>query len=612
MTAMLLVLLLAVPGCADAVKTVKIGYYEDHNFQGGAAEDAAKYGYSYEYLQRLQPYTDWEYEYVYGDYSEIYDALVAGEIDIITGLAYREERTQVMLYPDLAMGNTVYSLLKRTCCGEITSDPQSVAGKRIGVLVGAMEQVAAQFLTSNGITAEIVLFESLVDRDKALQDEIVDVALVEGNATAAMEGFEAVIEIGGSDYYACVAKNRPDLLADLNKAQERMFHANPTMKADLYTKWFRQNAQDATMTDNDRAWVDAHPVVKVGYYKSYLPYSSTDKDGNVTGIVKDLAPELFRVMNISGVKIEYQGYDTCDEMLAALNNYEVDMVFPLLSEYWTAENTDYMPADPVISNYYNIIYKGNYPDMDHSVLAMRRSNGLVRAFQKLHFPCCEVRYYDTLAECLDAVVTGEADATMINGLRTSAMLVSDSRYKVLRVSQVPGTAPLSFGARRNESQTIEFLNHAIGLMDPDFALAQTYQYEEAVPMSAGEFIRQNVWLVALPFVLVIVVIIIFTAVELTRSRKHMAKLTAATREAEAANRAKTEFLSNMSHDIRTPMNAILGYSRLVKNQLTDPKLIDYHEKIEHSGDLLVSIINNVLDMARIESGKTELDENCMD
>ena len=80
-------------------------------------------------------------------------------------------------------------------------------------------------------------------------------------------------------------------------------------------------------------------------------------------------------------------------------------------------------------------------------------------------------------------------------------------------------------------------------------------------------------------------------------------------KAEKANEAKSMFLFNMSHDIRTPMNAIVGYSQLMKKELSDPKLLHYQEMIEQSSQLLLSIINNVLDMARVESGKMELDEN---
>lgn len=93
-----------------------------------------------------------------------------------------------------------------------------------------------------------------------------------------------------------------------------------------------------------------------------------------------------------------------------------------------------------------------------------------------------------------------------------------------------------------------------------------------------------------------------------KERMQEAKLKEAYIVAEEANKAKTDFLNNMSHDIRTPMNVILGYNALMKQYLTDPILVDYQNKIEQSGKLLLSIINNVLDMARIESGKMVVEE----
>ncbi len=94
-----------------------------------------------------------------------------------------------------------------------------------------------------------------------------------------------------------------------------------------------------------------------------------------------------------------------------------------------------------------------------------------------------------------------------------------------------------------------------------------------------------------------------------KERMQEEKLKKAYDAAENANKAKTEFLNNMSHDIRTPMNVILGYNQLMKSLLTEPKQMDYQKKIEQSGKLLLSIINNILDMARIESGKMKVDEN---
>ena len=138
-----------------------------------------------------------------------------------------------------------------------------------------------------------------------------------------------------------------------------------------------------------------------------------------------------------------------------------------------------------------------------------------------------------------------------------------------------------------------------------------------------DFVKDNMlaFLVTAGFFALSIIIIILVLLRKARKAENVAKLAAddtqklndkleiALKKAENASLAKTNFLNNMSHDIRTPMNVILGYNQLMKESLTDPKLLDYQKKIEQSGKLLLSIINNVLDMARIESGKMEIDEN---
>lgn len=96
-------------------------------------------------------------------------------------------------------------------------------------------------------------------------------------------------------------------------------------------------------------------------------------------------------------------------------------------------------------------------------------------------------------------------------------------------------------------------------------------------------------------------------------RRKQQQLEEALRQVEFANRAKSTFLFNMSHDIRTPMNAILGFSRLLRMHKDEPeKILSYTEKIEKSGEYLLSLINNVLELARIESGKSCIDETIID
>ena len=141
----------------------------------------------------------------------------------------------------------------------------------------------------------------------------------------------------------------------------------------------------------------------------------------------------------------------------------------------------------------------------------------------------------------------------------------------------------------------------------------------------SDFIKDNllVFLATVGFLALSIIGIILVLLRKARKAEAVAKLAAkdtkklnnkleiALKKAEDASLAKTRFLNNMSHDIRTPMNAILGYAQLMEEELKEkdlPETSDHLEKLQQSGNLLLSIINNVLDMARIESGKMEIDE----
>lgn len=458
---MALVLTVAAPTAVFAQetdkKTVRIGYYENDTFQSGAADNLVKTGYSYEYMQRVQLYTNWEYEYVYGEYGELYDALLAGEIDLLTGLAYREERVELLNYPVLSMGNTPYTYLKKADRTDITSNSKTISGKKIGSLDGAMAGIVQSYLDENEITADIVLFTDLQRRNQALLDGDVDIIIVEGESTGAMEGVEAFAQAGQSDYYVVVAKERTDVLEELNHAQTELFKASPDLANELNEKWMRQNAVSTTQTDHDRQWISEHKTFTVAYYNNFLPYSDTDGNGNVTGIVKDIIPEILKVLNVKGVEPVYKGYDTFEEMVRALQNGEADVVFPALAEYWSAEKYNVMPTDGVISTYFDFVCKNSGLEMKDAVFAIPESNALLNAFAMVAFTGNEIKYYDTIQSCLDAVVSGEADAALVNGLRTPTLILQKDSYKTLKTKQVAGVALLGFAARRDDSNTVEFL-----------------------------------------------------------------------------------------------------------------------------------------------------------
>ncbi len=137
-------------------KPVRDGYYENEVFQEGAKPGAVKTGYAYEYYRKLSEYTGWKYEYVYGGFSELYQMLLDGEIDLLAGLAFREERAELIGYPEAAMGNESYYLVKHEDDEAVTADPSTLNGCRIGVLDSAMVSVLNQYLADHHVKASVV------------------------------------------------------------------------------------------------------------------------------------------------------------------------------------------------------------------------------------------------------------------------------------------------------------------------------------------------------------------------------------------------------------------------------------------------------------------------
>lgn len=247
-------------------------------------------------MRRLQAYTNWKYEYVYGEYGDLYNMLLSGDIDILTGLAYKESRTPYILYPEYAMGDTPYTLLKREDDDSLTPKASTLGGKKIGVLSGAMESIIEKYLKDNSIIAEIVKFDDIQDRDAALINKEVDLTLVEDDGTGAISVVEALVEVGESEYYVCVSKKRTDIFDDLNEAQSLLFKASPGIKKEIEATWFRENVVTTTLSSEEKQWIKNHNEVIVGYYDDFLPFSDKDENGEPNGIMIDIIQEMFVVI----------------------------------------------------------------------------------------------------------------------------------------------------------------------------------------------------------------------------------------------------------------------------------------------------------------------------
>ena len=631
--AVLITVLLIVPSGAYAdekAKTVRVGYYENEVFQEGAEEGRVKTGYAYEYYRKLSEYTGWKYEYVYGDFSDLYKMLLDGEIDLLAGLAWREDRADQIAYPRARMGNESYYLIKHDADTQITSDPATLNGCKIGVLDSAMVPVLNKYLDENHVTAKTVVFSDYAKLFSAFDSGEVTVLAAESDGAHGRENSEVLAVFGTSDYYLCVNKKRPDLLRELNSAQKLLAAEEPNYLTNLKAKYYSVSVMARAFSQAERDWVNTHDTLTIGYLENYLPYSETDAQGNVTGIVRDIVPAILDALGMRDVTVTYKGYKSYDDMIAGINAGDIDAAFPVGGGlYYSEENGIYL-SNPVSSSPAALVYKGDFSEETTGHFAVNENNRMQYYFVKTNYPDARITFYPSSEECLNAVLAGDAGCVTLNGLRANDIL-KNRKYQDLSLRQTSYNDYRCFGVEIGNEGLLKLFNRGINVLGSDYAHNISYRYSDGLySYTFIDMIYDHAALVSLIIMAIAAVIVYLLVRDSKRSKKEIEEKEAARLELEAknqelaenqkalsdalisaehANRAKTIFLNNMSHDIRTPMNAIVGFTALAASHIDNTEQVkDYLGKISVSSQHLLSLINDVLDMSRIESGKVTIEE----
>ena len=622
------------PGCVCAAqnedKPVRVGYYENEVFQEGAKAGEVKKGYAYEYYLKLSEYTGWKYEYVYGDFNDLYQKLLDGDIDLLAGLAWKEDRESQIGYPKQPMGNEIYSLVKHSTDTDITTDPASLSGKKIGVLDSAMSDVLNHFLQERNVKADVKTYPDYKTLFADFDSGKLDVLAAEGDGAYGRKDAEVVIPFGESDYYLCVSKKSPKLLQELNAAQDMLSVEEPNYIYSLKSKYYPSTLSAMAFSAAEKTWLEEHSKLRVGYMESYMPYSDTDKQGNATGIVKDMTAELLEKLGIDNLEVEYLGYKSFDDMIADVDAEKIDVAFPVGGGLYYSEENGIHQSNPVVSVSTQLIYKEEYSEDTVKNFAINENNRMQYYYVHANFPDAEITMYPSIDDCLDAVLAGEVGCTTLNGLRANDIL-KNSKYSKLSMQQLAQNDDRSYGVKIGNEGLLKIINRGINIVGSDFAQSIAHRYtSELYSYTIKDIIMNHIALFVLLIAAIAAIIFGLLFRDVRRSKKEIREkesarlkleeknqelaqsreaLSHALEEAESANRAKTAFLNNMSHDMRTPMNAIVGFTDLAEEHADDSEQVKgYLDMISVSSQHLLSLINDVLDMSRIESGKLNIED----
>ena len=624
---LLLSVVLPVKAAAETApaKVVRVGSFEDtFNY---CNEKGARKGYGYELLQTLSGYTGWQFEYVTCDWSDCFEKLENGEIDIMGGISYTEDRAEEMLFSDEPMGEEKYYLYADLSRADISaSDFKTLNGKKIGVLMGTEPEVMlTEWEEKYDLKTQHVNISNNEDVKQKLANHEIDCFVSLEESYWAELGISTITRVGKSSIYYVLNKDRSDLKEELDNAMRALDEEAPFYTADLCKKYFSLDYKPI-LTGEEKAWLKEHGAIRMGFLTSDSGVSTYDPaTGEITGTIADYIQFARDCLGNQELEFQLVGYDDKEAELNALKSGEIDMIFHfdqspnLAEEYRLARtNTTWTANMMVVTN------KQLFIENQVNRVAVPQNKISLTRYIAFYYPQWEIVDCDTQEDAIKLVKDGQADC-FITGVSSEAKY---SKIYGFYSVPLPNPAKSCFAVNSGNRSLLSILNKTIKAMPTNMLTGSLAMYKSSSrKVTLSDFIKDNFFMVLLVSSIAVAVILLMILKLLRKARKAEAaakkaandtqelnaKLQVAVEKAESANHAKSTFLFNMSHDIRTPMNAIIGYADLASRHLDDPaKLEKYMENIQVCGQNLLMLLNNVLDLARIENDKTEMEYSVSD
>ncbi|SFQ15244.1 Signal transduction histidine kinase [Lachnospiraceae bacterium XBB1006] len=457
-------------------KTVRVGYYESANFQDGASDDAPKSGYSYEYLQKIAYHTGWNYEYVYGDWSDLYTAFLKGDIDLMAGMSKTAVRKNKMLFPNTEMGMESYYLYGHAHTKFATSNYSFLKDAKIGVIKNnLMTSCLEKWLQKKKLTPQLIYYSGFTERDSAFSRNEIDYLVSTDNNATSDSDLSPVTKIGESPYYLAVSIKRPDLLNQLSRALDTIqsggYYFNQTLQRTYFNDTVHQQ-----LTAEESDWLDTHHTLTVGYLSDYLPFCGQDAKGNATGVMTAIFNEMMKRLDIRNrITIHYVSFQSQKKLYQAVQDGTVDVAFPIFSNIWISEQLNLLQTDDFADAGTDLVFTGEYNTERLKSIAVNSNNLMMLNYARLYYPDARLIQYSSIEDCLSAVESGDADCTILNGYRTTGIL-AQSHYIHLKNAALPKQFSLGMGVQKGNSILVSFLNHGLRLLEDDFVYYHTYQY----------------------------------------------------------------------------------------------------------------------------------------
>ena len=525
------------------------------------------------------------------------DMLEAGEIDLMPNISYSEERAQKLLFSSNPEGTERYYIYARPDRDDLAKgDPQALQGLTIGYNPGVMQTfVGQQWLTNEGIACtyreydgDSVLFDALANNE-------VDAVIM--NDTISSPSASPMFYIGSSDYYFAVPKSRPDLMNDINAAMTAIARVNPRYNDEVKSSYSTQNSGSSSLNGPECSWLKANDnTITLGYITGKLPYCN--EDGEMEGSLASLATTLHDKF---GITVKTVAFDSYKMMSKALSKGSIDVALPVYRDYWFAEQTGVVQSVSLGTMSLTAIHTGSDLNKDLQSIACTKSSLINQNALESLFPTATVTEYQSDDEAFDALRKGTVHCIVAPSSRVKTI---GDRYDLedCETVELPDTCELSCWISRGKPELLGIINK--GIINAGESLsASSYSSTSYTAQESDtfQFLYRNRAAIVTVIICILLTSIVILAWSLQRAQKEQ-------RKADAANAAKTAFLTRMSHDIRTPLNGILGLIEIEELKEGDIQVArESRAKARVAANHLLSLINDILEMGKIEDRKLTLE-----
>ena len=492
-------------------KTIRVGWHEEPYFIKD--QYGRRSGYSYEYQWKVAAYTGWDYEYVEGSWSELFQMLKDGEIDMMSNVSYTEERTEDMLYASLPMGTeSYYIFVSPDETGITENDYSSLEGKRIGVTKGSIQkELFEKWAKMHEVEVELIEMTTPDEESQKLLGTKLDAFVtidVYGDPDIAVP----LWKIGSSDYYFAVSKNRADLLPELDAAMDSIQNENKYYNLQLHEKYLGSVDTERYLDTEEKEWLEDHGTIRVGYQDNYLAFCAVDPNtGELTGALKDYLEYASDTLENAHVEFKAISFPTVSDAIEAMKNGEVDCVFPANLTDYDCEEINVIMTPALMRTEMDAVVRAaerkEFVIKDDVTVAVNEGNTNYDMWLSDHFPTWKRKYYVDTPVGLEAVAAGDADCVIISNYRYSNI---SKLCEKLHLATVYTGVDMDYCFALNKGSTTLYsiltkVNNAI----PNAVIhtALTYYSTEDVKTGFKDIVKDNLFVVMVVIALIMVIIL---------------------------------------------------------------------------------------------------------